>query len=237
LLIGDISIQLLRGILAFALMLLPFYLLYSLLTPKGRRQLLKDVTLMVILFAIADYLRLRIEINQQPEQVISASSIQKQLPASPASAIFASTPPPGLTLAIALGISIAVAVLIVAAVWFFRRPRIISPTPLERLASEAQHAIESLQTGHSLKVTVIHCYQEMSRVVQEEKGIAREIAMTPREFEEQLISTGLPQAQIRTLTALFERVRYGNTLADSKEETLALSCLTDIVSACRSQMT
>ena len=78
----------------------------------------------------------------------------------------------------------------------------------------------------------MHCYQEMSRTVKQEKGIARETTMTAREFEAQLVGKGLPQESVETLTRLFERVRYGNLRPDAGEENLAFACLTEIVNAC-----
>ena len=228
---GELLVLLMRGILALTIIVFPLYVLYSLQTPEGRRRLIVNIVLIVMLFVAADYLRTRNTGHEEPLQAAAPQAVEKTLAASSPAAIFSATPPPGLTLIVALGTSIAIALLIVAAIWFLRR-RILSEPPLERLAREVQSAIESLQMGNDWKVTVIRCYQQMSRVVQEEQGIARESTMTPREFEEQLISKGLPQEPIKTLTALFERVRYGNTPADDREEALALSCLTAIVDAC-----
>ncbi|HTP10892.1 MAG TPA: DUF4129 domain-containing protein, partial [Anaerolineae bacterium] len=82
--------------------------------------------------------------------------------------------------------------------------------------------------GGDFKLTIVRCYQEMSRVVREERGLAREAAMTPREFEDYLASQGLPRAALNTLTRLFEQVRYGSLPAAAQEEALALTCLTEI---------
>ena len=57
--------------------------------------------------------------------------------------------------------------------------------------------------------------------------------MTVREFEVFLVDNGLPKEAIQTLSRLFEQVRYGGTLEDTRQEELALSCLTDIVNACK----
>ncbi len=101
-----------------------------------------------------------------------------------------------------------------------------------QLAEAAQNTIESIQSGDDFEITVVRCYQEMSRVVEKQKGIARERAMTPREFEDRLIDRGLPQGAVQTLTRLFERVRYGSAPTGARELDLAVSCLTDIVNAC-----
>ena len=62
----------------------------------------------------------------------------------------------------------------------------------------------------------------------------REETMTAREFEDQLVKKGLPQEAIRTLTRLFEQVRYGSAPPNPRDEVLALECLTDIAKACGS---
>jgi hypothetical protein len=72
----------------------------------------------------------------------------------------------------------------------------------------------------------------MTRVLITQKGIAREAAMTPREFETALAETGLPRESVRRLTRLFEDVRYGTMMPGRREELVAVDCLTDIVEAC-----
>jgi hypothetical protein len=105
-------------------------------------------------------------------------------------------------------------------------------SPLERLAREAEQALGALQAGADLRDTVLRCYVEMGRVVREAKGLAREAAMTPREFEHSLGEAGLPQDRVRQLTRLFEDVRYGAKSAGVREEQQAVDCLGAIVEAC-----
>ena len=128
--------------------------------------------------------------------------------------------------------SILVVVFIFVGIRFFQRhPK--SENALEDFAQEAQNAIEALNLGGDLKVTVIHCYREMTRIVKQQKGIERETTMTVREFEDYLVTSGLPKNAIQTLSRLFEQARYGGTSEDAHQETLAVSCLTDIVDACK----
>jgi hypothetical protein len=149
--------------------------------------------------------------------------------------IFTPNPPSWLTPVITLVASVIVVTVILAVYWYLRQRAKPTDLALERLAESAQHTIDSLQAGGDFEVSVIRCYQEMSRVVKDEKGIARETAMTAREFEDRLISKGLPQDAIRTLTRLFEQVRYGGMVTGSAELDTALACLTDIVNACGGQ--
>ena len=132
-----------------------------------------------------------------------------------------------------LVVSAFVVVFILVVIGYVRERRKLSGLPLQRLAETAQSTIESLQAGGDFGVIVIRCYQEMSRVVKEERGMARETAMTPREFKAQLVSNGLPHESVGTLTWLFEQVRYGSIALSDREEKLAVSCLADIVTACK----
>lgn len=230
---SDVLIVLVRGALAVALVLFPFSLLYMLMTADGRRRLLGYIVLMILLLLLADYLRNHVNEVQQAQQPITGSPVQELLSNAPDTSVFTPTPPSGLITAVALAVAILLALLIVAAIWFIRRRLQPPATPMQRLAEEVQTALESLHTGGDLKQTIIRCYQEMSRVVQEEKGLTRETAMTPREFEDELIGIGLPAQPIQTLTSLFERVRYGHTATHAQEEDLARACLTNIVTACQ----
>jgi hypothetical protein len=223
-----------RGIMALALILLPLHIVFSLLTSEGRQRLMADVIIIAALLLLAFYLDKHplSEGNQQQEPVVNNPTNLEEGPTLPI-AHFPANPPPWLTLAVILAASLLVVVFILAVIWFFRRRAQTSDLSLEKLAETAQSAIESLQVGGGLEVTVIRCYQEMSRVVKEKRGIERETAMTPREFEARLVSRGLPRESIGTLTRLFERVRYGNVPPGDREENLAVSCLTDIVNACK----
>jgi hypothetical protein len=103
--------------------------------------------------------------------------------------------------------------------------------PLEMLAQEAQQALTRLQGGHNLKDTIMRCYAEMSQALQKERGLERQQAMTPREFEDYLAQSGLQDEHIRQLTRLFENVRYGSKTPGQREEQEAVACLQAIVQA------
>jgi Domain of unknown function (DUF4129) len=231
---GDALLRVFQGILALILILFPLYVIYSMLTSKGRQRLLAEMILMALLFLFAAYLHdhLSNENPQNPKQTALTSQNLNAEPGQP-SVIFSATPPPWLAPVIILVASILVVAIIFVAVRVLRRPPKTAEHSLEKLAQEAQSAIEALQLGGDFKITVIQCYREMSRTVRETKGIERDRAMTAREFEDWLISRGLPQESVRTLTRLFEQVRYGSATESIHEESLALSCLTNIVDACK----
>jgi hypothetical protein len=231
---GDLLILIFRGLLALSVIMLPFYIVYSLLTSEGRQRLIVDVVLIVALLLIGDYLHNhRLPESAQQETPVSAAPPDLTQGSAQPTARFPATPPSWLPPAVILAASAITVGLILAIIAFFSRRARMPASTLERLGTEAQNAIESLQTGGDFRATIIQCYQQMSRVVREERGITRDLAMTPREFEDRLTAKGLPHASIRTLTRLFEQVRYGGAQTDTPEQNLALSCLADIVSACK----
>ena len=111
---------------------------------------------------------------------------------------------------------------------FFRKP----PSTTDQLRTDAEEAISGIQAGEDLRHVIIRCYADMSQIVNEQRGIQRQEAMTPREFERQLQGFGLPQAAVQRLTRLFEEVRYGNTELGKDAEQEAIHCLTSIIEAC-----
>jgi magnesium-transporting ATPase (P-type) len=232
---GDILMWIFRAILALALVFLPLYIIYSLFTPEGRKRLFADIVLIAGILWVSEYLH---KANQnaalkQPVAMPGAAQIPGLgLNAAP-TAQFSASPPSWLALVVILTISILIVAVTFAAVRFIRHRKKSEKNSYEDLAREAEMAIESLRSGGDLSISILHCYQEMSRIVKKEKGIAREATMTPREFEERLEGKGLPRESIRTLTRLFEQVRYGAVPTGIREENLALACLTDIVNACK----
>jgi hypothetical protein len=231
---SDIILLVFRGIIGLSLILLPPYIILSLLSKEGRGRLIADIVMIALLLLLAEYLRNHPLGDKPPVQEPSAAaSPDTNFEAGPPSVIFQPTPPSWLTPVVILVAAGVIVILLFMVIRYLQRRAIPSGSSLNRLADEAQNAIETLQAGGDFKITVLHCYQEMSRIVREEKGIERDTDMTPREFESRLVEKGLPKEAIRTLTRLFEQARYGNVTSGTREENLAFSCLTEIVNACR----
>lgn len=223
----------LRGIVAFVVVFSLIYLVILLRTPEGRRHFLAYLVLTGLVLLLAYFLsELQIkEASEQPEE--SEIFVEEEIETSGLEESIPSEPPAWLTSAVILAVSLAVVVVAFGVIWYFQQRAKVPESSLEKLAQEAQNALDSLLSGGDLQATVIQCYQEMNRVVKEERGIARETAMTAREFEERLVSKGLPQGAIQTLTRLFEQARYSSLPANPREEALAFSCLTTIADACK----
>lgn len=104
---------------------------------------------------------------------------------------------------------------------------------MDKLASEAASALKDIYDGLDLRNVILHCYAEMCDILSKEKGIVRKPWMTPREFEKRLVKIGFPEAPVRTLTELFEFVRYGAQEPAKLQETQAIQSLTAIIRASR----
>jgi hypothetical protein len=62
-----------------------------------------------------------------------------------------------------------------------------------------------------------------------QRGIGRDVSLTPREFEQRLTAAGLADRHVRRLTRLFERVRYSPHPPGAAEEREAQECLQSII--------
>jgi hypothetical protein len=144
---------------------------------------------------------------------------------------FTYAPPHWLVITMTTGIAILISTLLVSVFIYIRRLTRRRLSPLQQLAKEAQDAIDALKAGSDLANTIIRCYYEMNRVLLEQRGFKRDKAMTPREFERDLVGVGLPSEQVRKLTRLFESVRYGTKVSDEEEERQAIESLSLIVNA------
>lgn len=231
--IQDNSMQaLLRLLIVATFVLTPVAVVFVILNPDARQRIIRNAVALFFmtaaLFIILQRLGPIME-NLQGGADAGAPVGGADAPPILAAPGFITSPPQWVTIALTAALLMLVAGL-GAYIWYRTRPR--QGAPLERLASEAQEAIREIQQGSDLKDTVMRCYVDMSRILSEERGIRRDAAMTPREFERRLRTTGLPPAPIERLTRLFETVRYGAQTPGSEDEQEAINCLTAIAEAC-----
>jgi hypothetical protein len=209
--------------------LFPFAVIRFLISPQMRKRVLRDFALIVFLLLL-NYLIARavgqaglFGAGQQaangatPEALAGQASRETQV-----------NPPEWLSFAVTLLLLLLLAGL-GGLLW--RRYRLGS-SPLEKLGREAQAAVDDLRAGGELKNSVTRCYAEMCAVLCKQRGIRRQAAMTPREFETRLAAIGLPRENVLRLTRLFEAVRYGSKTPGDQEEREAVTCLTAIAEAC-----
>lgn len=227
---------LIRGITALALILTPFYILYSLFSKRGRRRLLGDLLVLAVLMGFVYLLSKNAAPLPEPEVLPELGEPGSNVPTpAPAPDPFVAQTPDWLEILASVG----VALLLTAAVglayrwWLSRRPPEFSPA-LDRLGEEAQRAVDALYAGGDVKDTVIRSYLQMSRILHEERGIQRGSTMTPQEFEGILVRKGFPREPVQRLTRLFEEVRYGARRPAEAEEQAAIASLSAIADFCRS---
>jgi hypothetical protein len=129
-----------------------------------------------------------------------------------------------------MGVFLAILLVGVIALLFFlaSRRRPITAFP-EAISQEAQLALDALDAGGDFQDTVIRCYVQMSRILEEQRNLKRDTAMTPREFERILIRIGFPADAVLSLTRLFEAVRYGTFHPDAASIQSAINSLEAIV--------
>lgn len=231
---GEIFVLLFRAMTAIFVSLLPVAIIYFIVSPEFRKRVLRSFLPMLPLFLMF-YLLMRSppDFLRRAEEAQPLGPLAEGFPAAPTPE-FVATPPQWLVVVANLVLALLIAVVVVGAIWLLWHLQRQRVSPLERLAQEAREAIEALQAGADLKNTVMRCYYQMSQVLREQRGIRRQRATTPREFEQQLEQLGLPGEQVRQLTRLFEKVRYGAKIVDEDEARQAVACLTVIVEFCRS---
>lgn len=218
------------GLWVFSLLLFPASLIYFIFSREARRRVLGMLAFLLWLPALFILMRSRPDLWQRQNVQMPELPYPEELALWEE---FVASPPRCLITVTAVGLGILSAAIIVGAIRTLGR-RSQRGTPLQSLAQEAGDAIEALQAGADFKDTVMRCYHQMGQVLNAQRGLEREQAMTPREFERYLREAGIPGEPVRRLTRLFEGVRYGDRPPDKDQEEQAIVCLTFIIEACRS---
>ena len=208
------------------LVLLPFAIIQFIISPTARKRVIRTLFTLVLTYVLW-YMLFRtglhgfLDVTQAQGTADSAQADQALL------VEFNDLPPDWLVLAITAGLIM----LLMATAWLVWRRNRVSSGPLPQVTRQAQQAIVALQAGGDIKDVVTRCYVEMSRALSAQRGLLREVAMTPREFEARLQQAGLPGQAVQRLTRLFESVRYGAKPPGEREQHEAIACLSAIVQA------
>lgn len=240
---GEGYFNIIFALVAVSLLLLPIAI-FLIFSSKDRKRII--LILFPLMWLVIIYLLIRPDVPPfiQPESGLPVSVIADESPLTdvestdatpaPTEVEFTYAPPHWLVTTITIGLAILISTLLMSVFVYIRHLTRRRLSPLQQLAQEAQEAIAALKAGADLRNTVIRCYYEMNRVLTEQRGVKRDEAMTPREFERDLEDAGLPSEQVRMLTRLFERVRYGTKVSDEEEERQAIESLSLIVKAIKS---
>jgi hypothetical protein len=231
---GEFILQFVRIVYLIAFIVTPFAIIYLIISPKARKVFLRYlqslISIGLIIFLISKFILSLDAANSKDSGKLGGG----QLPGLPGPAPNLPpipTPSEGLILGLSVAMAVIVTVVVSGLVYFLWRRIPRSENALDRIALEAQTALDDLRAGGNLKNTIMRCYYEMVKVLNEQRGIQRDRTMTPREFEAYLESNGLPEEPVRQLTHLFEDVRYGDIQVGEKEEQQARSSLSAIIEA------
>lgn len=233
---GNVLFWIIRGFMALMIVGLPIYIIYCLLTPQGRRRLLAEVIIVGVMIFLLD--RIARNLQEQPKKEETAQSSEAPYQQSPSSGTgsspseqFEANTPEWLVWTVSIVAAVLMTGLVAFVVWFYYKRHYQRLTPVDRLAREAVRAADALKGGEDFKNTIIRCYYQMSQIIYAERGIRRDIAMTPSEFELALVEKGIPKEPIQFLTRIFEDVRYGKKQPAKGEEEKAIWFLTVIAEA------
>lgn len=233
-----LALGMLRFMILFMTIGLPFALIYFVISPEFRRQVMRQ-SARVGMLLIGVYLLLRLRLLNSLEGLWDNSLAETDISANAAQTLKAldalnTDPPRWIILVSSFLLALLLAALIIRGIRVFRRREQSAPeNAFEELVDAAQDALDTYHSGASFKNAVIRCYVEMSAAVEKYRGIQRQDTMTPREFECQLAQLGFSAEPVRRLTRMFEAVRYGTQAPGKAEEQQTMQCLTAIMNACQ----
>lgn len=204
-----------------------FSLVYALMSPQARKLIFRRLLWVVAVAGIALLLAYRLadRLGLEIPQLTPPGSRSE----TPEFVEFVGGAPGWLSFIV----SLALVLLASGVAWYFWKQGRTSEDTIELVNREARQALSELQSGADFKNTIIRCYYEMSQAVKLQRGVSREEAMTPREFEKTLQEVGLPGGPVKELTRLFERARYGQAEPSPQEQQQAIHCLKTIREAGR----
>jgi hypothetical protein len=143
--------------------------------------------------------------------------------------------PPQINPWLVLAVSFLVGLALVLVGWFIftRRKQSGNRLELDEVAGIAADALQELGSGRNWDDAIVRAYIRMNEVVLADRLLIRQPGSTPREFAERMERMGLPGEAVRTLTGLFEAVRYGGRTSSPAERDLAAAALSAIVHSSR----
>ena len=229
-----------QGFHLFLIIMLPIYILISLLSKKGRRKLLSNILKFVSLFLIVMWIsEIGVRLAQPDEQTglqsgpLDFSTISRNYNPVPN---FEANPQPWMLALIIIGAAAMVAGMTFWGLKFLSRTKPAYIPQVQKFAEKAQTALDDIEEAKiDFDDVIIRCYAEMSQILRIESGIQRAQAMTTHEFERELLEKGFPARPVQQLTQLFEQVRYGRQQPGYNEKGVATESLREIIDFCRRQ--
>lgn len=220
--------------------MLPFYIVYLIISKEARKRFLRDMAMMLPILLLLYFLT-NSNMGQQAGQEMEGrfgfgeEETTGEVVEPPQLPEF-QPPPAWVTTVTSITLALLITLIGVAVgygVWRRAQDRERDRVPLKRIEQQAQDALAAIRAGGDLRETILRCYLDMLQTVEEYKNISRSRDVTPHEFENVLARRGLPREPIHQLTELFEQVRYGGFAPGRAEERAAVAALSAIVSACQ----
>jgi hypothetical protein len=222
-------------ILFIALMII----LYLFLPPELKKKFLRGLVWFALAGILTFLILSRINVGKpiEPQQENSGEVVVTPAPEQTEIPMPVVTPsiftPPQVSSWTAYLVTLGI-LLVVAALWgwlVWRRRK--KGAPYEMLAEIAQSALNDIDAGKDWGDTILNSYYRMNQAVDDWRGIRRRLSMTPMEFANYLVLSHLPGEAVFHLTALFERVRYGEKKSTPEDIQKAVECLTAILDYCQ----
>jgi len=217
-----------RSIVIAFWLTLSFSIVYAIVSPKFRRELVRMFMVFLALLLLLPYIAGRIV--QRPRSV-EGEEFSGQLNFGntilPEPPKFIQQPPVWFLILVEI-LLLVLFIVGIYLIWRRLRPKSDAQAVVVK---NVRQALSKLESGSELDDVVIACYTQMCRELRKSRYIWRHQAMTPREFEDFLTKAGIASAHIRQLTLLFESVRYGAKPTDTAKENSAKQCLQAIVEA------
>ena len=224
---------LLKSIIIFFWLMLIFSIVYAIISPKLRRELVRMFALILVLVVILP------QIAKNLTQLHETAAMEGLPGFSLGENTFPVPPPfiqdpPGWFFAI---VNVLLMLVFFGGIYFMWRRLRPNSEAHAVVVKEVKRALSDLEAGLEMKDVVIACYAKMCQGLQESRHIKRKQAMTPREFENHLAHAGIANTHIQQLTRLFEGVRYGAKPTDKAAEHEAKQCLQAILQVYSEQQT
>lgn len=215
-----------RGLLAITLVVLAILLISRLVS------LVSPTRLLGLGAAIIIILLLLISLPRIPSGGAIALPPESAAPRVPSEEYTTSplgTPPPSFLWISGLFVLAAGAAALIVAL----RPRPAPMSAADGIATEANRALEEIDAGADSTSVIVRCYLQLTRLIQQERGLSRHRGLTVREFEASLEILGLPGAPLLRLRGLFEAVRYGERRMTADEEAQGVGSLNELAAFIR----
>jgi hypothetical protein len=230
----DAEIPLWKILLFGGLLLLIFIVLFILLDPAARKLLLRRLFRMVMMvltiWLVMSYAYEHKQLQPTPDPGPVAKPDVLNLPQT----VFPAYVPPQISSWLVFAVSFGIALALVLLGWFIytRRPRAGRAFSMDEIAGIAREAQDELQDGRDWDEAIVRCYVRMNEVATAQRGLIRQLGTTPAEFALRMERAGLPGEAVRTLTRLFEGVRYGGKTTSPADRDLAAAALSAILHTC-----